>query len=298
MSIILRSQTEILSQLETLLADTANDRWTHANIYAAMNMALDQWRGRVQVPMLYTISGGYVGGTHEYSLPDYIDGPITPQQKHYINDWYRFTGLSDDSLIWTDILEYTIEQTASGGRMIRFNYQPYEDAGRVLWWGHQGPVPTALPVTSATIDSDDTSVTLTTKPTIGKAGYIKIDSEWMQYSGVTEAASTLTLTNLLRAQNGTAAASHTGGATVTWGVAMDDPGLLRQLSDQARTHLMEMWLSNPSSRETAHYEKQMVFYQQRADAYWRRYTSGRPTKFNLSWRGVGPLARGSEREMR
>ena len=81
--------------------------------------------------------------------------------------------------------------------------------------------------------------------------------------------------------------------TVTWGVAMDDEGLLRQVLDQARAHLMEMWLSNPSSRETAHYEKQMVFYQGRADAFWRKYVSKRPTRFTLSRMGVGPMQRRS-----
>jgi hypothetical protein len=114
----------------------------------------------------------------------------------------------------------------------------------------------------------------------------------MQYAGVTEGASTLTLTNLVRGVNGTTAASHTAPATVYWGIAMDDNGLWRQLLDQARAHLMEYWLSNPSSREVGHYEKQMVFFQQRADAFWRRYTSGRQTKFRLSRRGIGPMQRG------
>lgn len=271
--------------------DSSNERWSDANIYAAANLALSQWQGRVFVPYVYTIAGGWVAGTHEYDLPDFIDGPITPQQKHYINDWYRFTGVSDNALTWTDVLEHTVEATATGGQRLRFSYQPYEDEGRVLWWGYNGPLPTALPVTDASIDADDTSVTLTTKPVIGRSGYIKIDSEWMQYAGVTEGATTLTLTNLVRGVLGTTAASHSPGSSVTWGVAMDDNGLLRQLIDQTRAHLMEMWLSNPSSREVAHYEKQMVFYQQRADAFWRRYVSSRPTRFRLSRMALGDVHR-------
>lgn len=271
--------------------DSSNERWTDANIYAACNLALSQWQGRVFVPYVYTIAGGWVAGTHEYDLPDFIEGPITPQQKHYINDWYRFTGVSDNALTWTDVLEHTVEATATGGQRLRFSYQPYEDEGRILWWGHNGPCPTALPVTSASIDADDTSVTLTTKPVIGRSGYIKIDSEWMQYAGVTEGATTLTLTNLVRGVLGTTATTHSPGSSVTWGVAMDDNGLLRQLIDQTRAHLMEMWLSNPSSREVAHYEKQMVFYQKRADAFWRRYVSSRPTRFRLSRMALGDVHR-------
>lgn len=289
MNPILRTQTEILSQLETLLMDTANERWSDANIYAAMNLALDQWRGRVLIPYVYTVSSGFVAGTYEYALPDFVDGPITPQDKEYVGDWYYLTGLSADSLSWQNLLEYTVEPTTAGGRVLRFSFQPTESDGRILWWGSNGPVPTSLPVTSATIDSDDTSVTLTTKPTLNRSGFVKIDSEWLQYAGITEAATTLTLTNLVRGLNGTTAASHTGGATVTWGIAMDNEGLLRQVLDQARAHLMEMWLSNPSSRETAHYEKQMVYYQGRADAFWRRYVSKRPTRFTLSRMGVGPI---------
>lgn len=288
-NVVLRSQSEILSQLETLLMDTSNDRWTDAHIYNALNLALVQWQGRVMIPFAHEISGGWVAGTFEYELPSWMEGPLTPQQKRYTDDWYFVSGASANGLTWTDILEFTIEPTSSGGRKIRFGYQPYEDAGRVLWWGYNGTLPTALPVTSATIDADDDELILTTKPTIGRSGYIKIDAEWLAYFGYEEGSTTLTLTNVARGVNHTSAASHSVGATVTWGIAMDDVGLTAQLINQARVYLMQMWLSNPSSREVGHYERQMPYYQQQADMFWRRYTPKRDTKFRLTRTGLGPM---------
>lgn len=287
-NVTLRSQDEILSQLRTLLADSSSDRWTDAQVYGALNLALSQWEGRVLVPFAHEIDGGWVGGTYEYLLANFIEGPITPQQKYNPDDWYYPTGASAAQLNWTDVLEFSIEPTAYGGRALRFDFPPYPNAGRVLWWGHNGPVPTTAPVLSATIVGDDDTLTLTSKPRIGRSGYIKIGAEWLIYFGYTEDETTLTLNNLARGVDNTSAASHLAGASVSWGVAMDDSSLLRQLLDQTRAHLMEMWLSNPSSRETAHYEKQMVFYQQRADAFWRRYVSSRPTRFKLTRMGVGP----------
>lgn len=281
-NVVLRSQSEILAQLETLLMDTSNDRWTDAHIYNALNLAIAQWQGRVLIPFAHEISGGWVAGTFEYELPSWMEGALTPQQKKYTDD-------SANSLTWTDILEFTVEPTATGGRVMRFSYQPYEDAGRVLWWGYNGTLPTTLPVTSGALDTDDTSITLSTKPTVGRSGYVKVDGEWMAYFGVTESASTITLTNVARGVNHTSAASHSVGATVTWGIAMDDVGLTAQLINQARVYLMQMWLSNPSSREVGHYERQMPYYQQQADMFWRRYTPKRDTKFRLTRTGLGPM---------
>jgi hypothetical protein len=161
-----------------------------------------------------------------------------------------------------------------------------------MWWGSNGPVPTVVPVLSAGISDTDTSLTLTTKPTVGRVGYVKVEAEWMQYAGYTEEATTLTLTNLVRGVAGSAAASHSGGVAVGWGVAMDKGGLSTQLLDQARAHLMEFWLSNPSSREVAHYEKQMVFYQNRADTFWRKYVPSRAPKLKLSRASLGPMDNG------
>ena len=291
---ILRTQSEIHSLLESITQDTANERWSDARIYEALNLALSVWQGRVMIPYIYTISGGWIAGTFEYSLPDYIDGPIQPQRKRFVYDWSYWAGINSEDDTWTDIEAFDVEPTATGGQTLRLHYYNYETDGRVIWWGHNGPVPAVatLPVLNAGIDSDDTSLTLTTTPTVGRSGFIKINAEWMQYSGLTEAASTLTLTNLVRGVNGTTAASHSGSDTVTWGIALDDAGLLRQLLDQARAHMMEFYLSNSSSREVGHYEKQMVFYQQRADVFWRRYISSRKTRVRLSRASIGTIEHG------
>ena len=283
---ILRTQTEILSQLESLTFDTGNERWTEARFYEAVNMALMDWEGRVRVPFVYTLADGFVDGTYEYTLPTYIDSKTVQPQGRLLRYDPLLSSLSLEQETWSDINGFEVEPSATGGQTLRLHYNTENDA-RLMWWAGNGPVPTSAVVLSAGIDSDDTSLTLTTKPTVGAVGYVKVESEWIQYAGVTEAATTLTLTNLVRGVAGTTAASHLSAVACVWGVAMDRGGLWSQLLDQTRAHLMEFWLSNPASREVGQYEKQMVFFQQRADAFWRKYAPARAPRFRLSRMGMG-----------
>ena len=54
-----RAQNEILADTQAERRDTAADRWTTTEVYRCLNRALDEWDGRVSVPMLYTIPGGW-----------------------------------------------------------------------------------------------------------------------------------------------------------------------------------------------------------------------------------------------
>jgi hypothetical protein len=277
---ILRSQSEIHSELEGFIEDTANERWTDAQYVRALNMALSTWQGRVMVPYLYSISGGWNSTTYDFSLPDYVTGPIDPQILRTY-DWPDNLTITTDLSTWVDMEGYSLEANGTGGQTLRLHWPPYASDGRIKWWGHNGPVPVTAPVTSAQISASDTSVTLTTKPVIGRSGYIKIDSEWMQYAGVTEGATTLTLSNLVRGVQGTTAAVHIIGSSVVWGVAMDRGELLNQLYDQCRMFLWEMKIANPGSAQADHINKLVRLYEERSYRFWARYTSQRPPKFRV-----------------
>ena len=285
-------QSNILATLRVLLSEPTAERWTDVQIYSCMSIALQGWQGRARVPYVYTIAGGWVDGTYEYTLPAYIDAhTVQPQVKVSVDEWPELTEET-----WADVMAYSVEPNTSGGHTLRIDYSmPGRDVygatneGRVIWWGQPGQVPSTIPTLSAGITAADTSLTIASKPTIGRVGYVKVNSEWMQYSGYTEAATTLTLTNLIRGLNGTTAASHSTSDTVTWGIAMDTPALLNALYDGARIYLMQMWLSNPSSRETAQYEKQLVLYQDMLNKFWQGYKSSRPPRMRLSRQAIGEI---------
>lgn len=66
---------------------------------------------------------------------------------------------------------------------------------------------------NGTINSTDTTITLSTTTGLASVGFIKIDNETISYTNVDP--STNQLINCWRGQNGTTAASHTTGASIT-----------------------------------------------------------------------------------
>lgn len=290
MQTFVRSQADILSSLEDQVDDASNTRWTDARIYAAINQAIDAWYNRVSVPYIYTITNGWVAGTFEYTLPDYIDTRrIQPQIRRYRDETAYYLPDNGDGDTWADIGAFDIEpSTTSGGLVLRLHNSEYSVDGRIIWWAHNGHIPTSPPLLGANIDEDDTSLTTATKPTnIGRNGYVKIDSEWIGYNDVTEGTSSWTLSNLQRGLFNTTAASHTTADTIYWGVAAESPHLYRQLELQAKAHLAEYYLMNSSSRETQQYEKIAVLFQQQADNFWKSYTVQRPMRITLSRQAYG-----------
>jgi hypothetical protein len=282
--ITVRTQRELQQDLEGLVRDTSNKRWTDPEFYRAMNQGLREWAGRVRYPMVYTIPDGWSSTAYEYTLPDYIEHNVQPQQKRFVNEWQVYPSADDT---WVDLHNWHIEPNSSGGRSLRLDYLPYAGDGRILYWVENGPVPITVPVLSAGIDADDTTLTLASKPTIGRVGYVKADSEWMSYQGYTEAASTLTLTNLTRGLLGTTAASHLSAASVYAGIAADDTGLYQQLADNTMQFMMRFWLMNTSSREAGQYEKLLLLYQEQANRYWKRYAPKRGPRMTLTLQGTG-----------
>jgi hypothetical protein len=268
------------------------DRWTDAQIYSAMSLVLQSWQGRVRTPYTYTIVGGWVAGTYDYAIPAYIEAKtIQPQARVSAWDWIDVGGET-----WADIQAYDVEPSATDGMVLRLHYSNPRSSivgasneGRLLWWGAPGPVPTTIPTLSAGIDADDTSLTIASKPSIGRVGYVKIGTEWLQYSGYTEGASSITPTNLSRGLSGSTAASHSLGDPVVWGVAVESMALLNLLYDCTRMYLMQMYLSNPSSRETGQYEKQLVLFQNNVDKFWKGWKPSRPMRIRLSRQAIGDM---------
>jgi hypothetical protein len=288
----LYTQTELLASIRTLLMESTADRWTDSNIYAAMSMALQSWQGRVRTPYTYTVPGGWIAGTYDYTLPSYIESKtIQPQAKRLLYD-YLESGEGDET--WFDINAYEIEPSDSGAMVLRLHYgQSRYDVvgasteGRIIHWAAPGSVPTTPPTLSAGIDADDTSLTIASKPSIGRVGYTKIDDEWVGYAGYTEGDTTFTLTNLQRGLNGTTAASHSLGASAIWGVAVETDALVNQLISQTMYTLMKMYLMNPSSYEAGQYEKLLGLMEREVDKFWRGWRPSRPMRMRLSRMAIG-----------
>lgn len=288
MELFIRDQATILGDAEARLRDTGNARWTDAEIYRALNDALLTWHGRVSVPNVYTISGGWVSGDPDYALPSYINSKtIIPQMRRTIP--YALWGQVsvDDSLTWVDVPGWTIEPDGSGGTVLRFDITPYSTEGRVLWFGVNGPVPTTVPTTSGSTAADATSMVLGSAVDCLDHGYVKANGEWIQYSGVTRAAATTTLLNLVRGVPGGIAAGVINTATsVYWGVAMPRLELYRVLLDQTFVFLHELYLTDAAPRETQVHQQMVGFYQGRIDKFWRSWVPMRKPRVIIDRRFI------------
>jgi hypothetical protein len=247
-------------------------------MYGAINDALLTWHGRVRVPHIHTIQDGWKAGQYEYILPDYIPSEnLQPQMKASIAyDVYTSYRLSAET--WVDIPGWRIEPNADNQRVLRFDVTPYSSEGRLVWWGHNGPVPIGVPTLSATIDGAATSLTILGGADIPDYGWVKIDSEWMQYAGVDYGAP-VTLFGMVRGfPNGTNGVGHVLTTPVKWGVAMPKMELYRVLIDQAIVHLHELFLGNAAPKENQLHQEMIGYYSARVDKFWRSWVVNRPVR--------------------
>lgn len=290
----LRSQTELLLEVRRRMRDPDGARWPDHEVYTGINDCLLTWHNRVTIPHLYTVPGGWVAGQVDYTLPSYIRGQLDPQQRRYSSNWLYASGLSSDADTWVDVQAFAVEPNGSGGQTLRLEFSPAPDSGRIIWWYHNGPVPITTPALNATITSSDTSLVLSTAVTdIADAGYIKIDSEWLYYAGVTYGASTTTLSNLLRAVNSTTAATHTSGTSVYWGVGCHRADLFGQMYTYVRGFLHGLFLTDGAESEKTHHERQAMFYGDQAKMFWRGYVPNRKPRMRLGREAVGDVAEAS-----
>jgi hypothetical protein len=274
----LMKQSDVAALILRRMNVTAGTRFTTAQTYLAMNNALMLMGERARTPFQYTFT--FVSGTREYTLPTYIDGDaITVQWKSAVYPWNLITNDDTSERVWDTIALWHIYPDATGTRVLRLDVDPPDTDGRIIYWTPPYPIPTpstgTLPVSSAEISSSATSVTLTTKPTLGRNGYIKLDAEWMEYHGYTEAATTYTLTNLVRGIQGTTAATHVITSTVEWGIAVDNPILFTILQSETIAELCGLYMLNPGT-DAGKYEDMWRREKQIAYESWMKVSSNRP----------------------
>lgn len=269
----LRTQTELLADIQADGYIVALG-WSATEVYRAMNRALGKWAERVRVAHLYTITGGWVSGTYNYSLPAYIRAPYTPQllRSRPFDEDLTATSVTT----WQDLPGWTEEPDSSGGLVLRVTMRPYTIEGRVIWYAPNSRIPTAIPTTNAEMTSTATSLTMGSAVDCDDTGWVKIGDEWLFYAGRSVAGSVTTLSNLVHAQAGTTAATHATSSTVTWGIAADDMGLYEQLAAQTKAYLHQQMLVNASVHETARHERLMQWFQGQADEFWKRYRPQTP----------------------
>lgn len=252
---VMRAQNDLLADLRTRVRDNGA-RWSDTEVYRAINAALQQWQGRVYVP-------GYLeseaDGVTEVELP--------PGAIRVLEVLYRPAG----SEHWRDIHYHDILYGMDGRAGLLVPQLP-SGTLRIIYAYANSPLPTN-PATSSDNMSATASSVNTTATNVGRAGYVKIDQEWMAYSGTAVGTGT-TLLALRRGLFGTTAAVHDGSVTakpVWWGVVAPGASLFEQLLDQAMAHLHAYYLSDGAESEKAYHERYMNYFQQKADRFWQTW---------------------------
>jgi hypothetical protein len=265
----LRTQAELLTELGVLVRDTGSTRWTSAEKYNALNSVLYTWADHVKLPFIYTLTSGWAASDYDYTLPTYVRPPIFPQLLRRLP--YTEYAVESGTTTWQDIPGWELEPDGSGAQILRVFAPARTLDARILFYAPNSRVPLTLPVTSGSTAADSTTVLLSTVVDVDDVGFIKIDSEWMSYAGITRGTTTTTLNNIVHALNGTTAAVHNTGATVTWGIGMDTLSLQSLLFAQWRAALHEMFIQDGGTHETERHEKALGLYSQMALNYWAQY---------------------------
>lgn len=268
-----RAQNEILADVQAHARDSTAARWTAIEVYRSLNRALDAWNGRVSIPMIYTMPSGWSSTDYDYALPAYVRPPVQPQIQY--TDNVDYTGVPT----WVNLRAWTLEPDGAGGMTLRVRVvAPAPDTtadGRIVWWGKNSRVPTTVVLLNAQINATATSLVTKSVADVEDVGYVKIDSEWIGYAGVTRGTTTTTLSNLQRALNGTTAAIHAADASIYFGVYAPSMAMFQLLNDQILVHLHELFLTDASPRETELHERLMLYYENRVREAWRRFVPAR-----------------------
>lgn len=291
MQVSVRTIDEIKDDIRAEVNDSGSSRWaSDAQVYRGMNEALRKWGDKCAVPMLYTITGGFVSGTYDYTLPDYVDGPIRVEHKRPVG--LDYDSGDDTSRIWETVTAYDVVPNSTGGRVLRLHYSPESVDAQIIFYAKQGPIPVAAtaPTLNADMTTSSTTLTIGSKPVVARAGYVKIDNEWMSYAGVTEGASSLTLNNLVRGLFSTTAATHDGTGTpasVKWGVGTHNIRLYNHMNYMTCAYLHKLYLNKAIADQRDHHMDQMRYYMQVAMEEWRAIPQAKPVQFKLSRAAIG-----------
>ena len=283
MPFFLSTRTEILDELSIRVRDTADSRYTEPEKVYAINGAIRKWANRVLVPFTTTLSTGFTSSSFTVQVPAYVNPRwMRPQIETSALDYYDIPASVDT---WVDLPSYTVEPDGSGGHLIRSEGYLYTSDVRIIHWAAPGPVPITTSASDPVVLVDSTtSMTVTTATNrLSECGFIKVNSEWIQYSGIADAGSTLTLSNLVRGVMGTTTATHDADDVVDWGVPMDRIDLLEQLFSQAEATLHQMFITYANETESSKHQFAMRYAQQMADEYWKSYSSSYDPKLILDF---------------
>lgn len=274
--LFVRSRSQLLADIEALQRDTSNARWSEAEIVRAINRGVLDWGDRVLVPDVYTITATFGPNESEYTLPAYVQEPIDVQYQIANEDF------------WYDLPSYRVLPRSGTARVLSLDYYPPSGTARVIWWLRNGQLPLTAPALSSGISASDTSLTVNAAVDVGESGFVKIDQEWIRYRGITPGSSTTVLTNLVRGEFGTTAASHLSSATVDWGVAAHRADIFTaQLFHAVVSFLHDYYMTDAGNTEKEIHQWVSRRAEQRAEAYWRRWTPARPPKATLSRQATG-----------
>lgn len=282
MNLYLRTYTQVLADVRSRMRDTSasNKRWSDAEILNAINDSLRSWHGRVSIPALYKpVNFRWSSNVYEYDLPVWMgEGDIVPQMERIVD--IEFVGsLAHGAETWVDLPGWTVEPSSTGGRKLRFSQPPPDAVARILYWFQPGQI-AANEILSGAIDSASTSLSGTsTVDMVGQSGYIKIEQEYLQYSGVVTASGSFTLSNLVHSLLDSSGTSHTNPAAIEFCVAVPKEDLWGQLYDQVAMHLHRLFFANASPQERDMHGQMISLYENRIRDFWRRWIPVRPSRF-------------------
>lgn len=274
---ILRTATELRDWMEVLMRDTANERWSANEYLYTLNQVLYSWERRVRLPALYTLTDGFTAGTYEYDVPNFIKPPFIVEMRE--NVWgieLENEDGDETEYTWVRPPSYTLEPDGDGDQKLRLHGHTYSTDARIIYHASNGPVPITAPTLSADITATSTSLAVNSAVTVGDTGWVKVDDEWIQYSGVARASASVTLQNLERGIYETTAAAHTSGTTVYWGVAVDTDALWGQLRNQWESELHRMFLTDGSEGERRRHQEQIMYLKGQIEDFWRMHYTPQP----------------------
>ena len=294
-----RLVTAMLSDLEVRLRDTTNSKWSKAEIYHAINHALDTISTRVYIPSVYVVAS--TAGTEMYTLPWYV--------RNVADVLILLSGDTN----WRRHPGWSIIESTGGTRTLKVEYSE-TGSMRVLFKSPYSALPTVdAAIVGVTTTADDFTTTATsleiqtlisasatTRP-YPEAGVIRIGTEWISYVGYDRSglSAEITLLNCSRGQYESTALASDSGAAVTFGVPAYAPDIYTIIGYEAVSFLMGLFLSHAPSAETEHYQFQMRLYKTMATDFWKRRTPQAAPKIHIgdgraaylatdNWQGTYP----------
>jgi hypothetical protein len=263
MNLYIRTQSDILSDIEDDVRDDANKRWKKTEIYRALNRSIR----RMGTPYLPVAASVTFSSSNTANLPAGVRGPLTVE----------YSDNNDD--LWYPVGMYDIAHDADNNLVLSLPHVPGYSV-RVRWHAEQTPVPavSTLPGLTSGIGSSNTSLTVSSSVSVAPVGFVKINDEWIQYTGMSSSGSQTLLTGLDRGVHGTTAASHTASDTIEWGVVAVTQATYEYLRMQTLAYLFGQLIAPVRSAESDNYQWLMQWYQAQADeqrklALWMPTTS-------------------------